>query len=74
MHFSVKRAKDALGVSKPTAIKAFDELSNKGFIDLVNQHEWLNGRAREWRLTYLPYKGREPTDEWEDWRSEKILG
>lgn len=70
-HFSVERAEKALGVSHPTACNAFLELQKKGFIELVHPHEWSNGKAREWRLTWIEPKGRIPTDEWASWKPTK---
>jgi|GEM_PF-417039 len=71
IHYSVERAATALKVSKGTASKAFKELWEHGFLQCVNESDWMNGKAREWRLTWMEFQGREPTDEWAHWQ-EKI--
>lgn len=71
VHYSTKRAEEAAQMSHPTVCKAFNELMDKGFIELLDHHDWMNGKAREWRLTWLPFKGKEPTDDWQYWQPEK---
>ncbi len=70
LSISVKNAAEKLNVSKPTAIRAFNELAEHGFIVLVNGERWQERKAREWRLTIMPCNGREPSNEWEQWNSE----
>jgi len=69
IHYSVARAAKILGVSKGTACKAFDELEEHGFIQMAEECNWFNGKAREWRLTWQASYGREPTNEWRSWRN-----
>ena len=64
VHFSVRRAGDRLNVSKNSAAVAFKELLQAGFIVCAEESDWLNGKARVWRLTWVPIKGKEPTNEW----------
>ena len=64
---SVEKAAPRLGICENTAGPAFHELLAHGFIALGNEAVWVAGKAREYRLTFLPYNGREPTDEWRDW-------
>ncbi|NCC61229.1 MAG: hypothetical protein EOM12_09855 [Verrucomicrobiae bacterium] len=62
---SVETAMERLNVkSYRTMQKAFEELQAKGFIVMNLDSDHTKGRAREWRLTYEPSNGREPTDEW----------
>jgi len=67
IHYSNRRVVDILGVSAGTASKAFKELEEHGFIQMAEECDWLNGKAREWRLTWLTANGREPTNEWKAW-------
>ena len=55
-----------LGVSPKTITKAYNELQNKGFIELNEDSYWRKKQAREWRITYEICDRREPTDEWKD--------
>lgn len=67
--FSVERGMKNLGLSYNTISKAFKELEASGFIERSLDANYLNGQAREWRLTYEQCYGREPTDEWKKEKS-----
>jgi len=47
-----------------TVGRAFHDLERLGFIVLVQGSLWQQKLSRKWRLTFEPYRGREPTDEW----------
>lgn len=64
---SVFNASKRLKQSQNTVRPAFKELEEHGFIERSLDADWLNGKAREWRLTYEKCQGREPTDEWQNW-------
>ncbi|MBT2988023.1 MAG: hypothetical protein KME65_03575 [Candidatus Thiodiazotropha sp. (ex Ctena orbiculata)] len=65
---STKNAARLLNVTEPTAIKAFHEVEEHGFIRLSEGHSWMERKAREWRLTFEPgNNNQEPTDEWREW-------
>jgi hypothetical protein len=68
LSISTRNAMIRLNVSEPTAIKAFKNLETHGFIVLMKGQLWQQRKAREWRLTFEPCNGREPTDEWRGWR------
>ena len=61
---SSRRVANELGINKDTAAKSLRRLTDTGFLDIVSESMWLYGRARSYRLTFKPYKGRIPTDEW----------
>lgn len=61
---STRRAAKRLHVNADTARKAFHVLENRGFIKLINGHLWQQRKARTWRLTFMSYNNREPTDDW----------
>jgi len=67
IHFSVRRVSESLGVSISSASRSFQELLSHGFIKLAHESNWVNGKAREWQLNWLPINGLEPTDEWKGW-------
>ena len=56
-----------LGVSAGTATASFRDLESHGFIRMAEESDWLNGKAREWRLTWMTSNSREPTNEWLQW-------
>ena len=66
VHLSARRAGELLGVSKDSGARALRELVKAQFLLVAEESDWLNGRAREYRLTWQPPDGlqREPTDEW----------
>jgi len=61
---SVPDAAKRIKVNKDTAARAFHDLRDKGFIVLTNHHLWQARTCRKFRITYQPYKNREPTDDW----------
>jgi len=71
LSISTKNAARQLNCNERTAIKAFQELIEHGFLMLTEGHYWQQRKAREWRLTFEPCNNREPTDEWEQWTPEK---
>ena len=68
LSISTRDAAKLLKVSEPTAQKAFYDLASHGFIKLEEGHYWQQGKAREWRLTFEPFEGSEPTDDWRFWK------
>ena len=73
LSLSVRNAEKLVHANKDTVSKAFDNLAANGFIELVRGEYWQEGKAREWRLTFEPCSGREPTDEWRAWQPGKII-
>ncbi len=71
LSISVRNAAKLLRCNERPVIRAFDELQSHGFIALTEGHHWINGLAREWKLTFEPCGGCEPTDEWQKWNPEK---
>lgn len=71
--YGVREAAQRLGCTEKTARKAFDELQERGFI-VCEEYAYFNSRhgskTRSWRLTWLPYDYRQPTNDWELWGSD----
>ena len=65
---SIRDSAERLIIHPDTACKAFYRLEELGFIKLTKGELWQQKRAREWRLTFESYRGREPTDEWRDYK------
>lgn len=66
--YGVREAQRRLKCSKATAIAVFQELQSSGFIELVDESLFSSrtqSKARTWRLTWLPFDGKAPTNEWE---------
>ncbi|MGF7172217.1 putative RNA binding protein YcfA (HicA-like mRNA interferase family) [Sphingobium xanthum] len=71
LFLSVRKGAEAIGVAVKTAGKAFEELQTHGFIEAteVGSYRQYNRQATKWRLTWLPMKGRGPTNDFERWHS-----
>lgn len=67
---SVANAAKSLGLTEKTVGKAFHELIRHGFIERMLDANYSKGITREWRLTFQPHNGREPTDEWRHWKEK----
>ena len=64
----VRTAAKRLNVSTNTVLNAFDDLVAHGFIVNTREEVWQKSVAREWRITFMPAKGKEPTDDWRNWK------
>lgn len=65
VHMSARRLAEALGYSSHVAAaNALKELLQVGFIEIFEESNFISGKARSYRLTWLPDNGREPTCEY----------
>ena len=71
--YGVRQAGQKIGCKPETAGKAFKVLQDRGFI-VCETESLFNSRtgskAREWRLTWMPFEHRNPTHDWEKWMPE----
>ena len=67
LSISTRAATERLNVTEPTAMKAFEELAEHGFIRLTNNESWMERKAREWELSIKGVRNREPTNYWRNW-------
>ncbi len=66
--YGLREAARLIPCSRKLASRAFNELDDSGFIECVGTSLFNSrdgSKARQWRLTWLPYNGRAPTNEWE---------
>lgn len=70
--YSARQVADVLNVSKSTGSRILKDLIAKGFINTVAESDWINGKARAYKLNWLPYHGKEATDEWREYVSDKL--
>ena len=71
LSISVMNAAKLIRANKDTASKAFRSLAEHGFIVLTKGAYWQERLAREWRITFEEFNGREPTDDWKQWRLDQ---
>jgi hypothetical protein len=65
--FGIREAMAKVPCAKRTAQNAFRELQARGFIELVEESVFnsrTQSKSRTWRLTWLPFLWKEPTNEW----------
>lgn len=72
--YGVREAAQKIGCTPNTASNTFKILQMRGFIvcdaeSLFNSK--AGSKAREWRLTWMPFLGKKPTHDWEKWQPEK---
>jgi len=68
--YGVREALKNIPCAFGTARKAFSQLQDRGFIVKMDESEFnsrTGSKARSWRLTYMPYTSKAPTNEWENW-------
>ena len=71
--FSCREAANLLYISKDTANKAFQELTEKGFIRIDKDSSFFMKKAKaiHWEITCWPLKsGTAPTNDWCAWKPE----
>lgn len=65
--YGIREAEKKIPCSNKTAIKAFKELEDKGFITCLRDHYFSSrteSRTRAWRLEWMPYNSQRPTHKW----------
>jgi len=68
--YGVREAAEKIPCAFGTARKAFNQLQKRGFIVVKDYSVFSStteSKARSWRLTWLPFNSREPTNDWEKW-------
>lgn len=69
LSLSLDDAAHLLGIGKSTAHRAFEELAEKGFIELVARGRWIRGEASTWRVTFLNNPRQQRTNDWREWKA-----
>ena len=71
--YGVREAAKKTPCAFNTAITAFNQLQDRGFIELIDHSVFsstVGSKSRSWRLTWLPFKSQSPTNDWEKWTNE----
>ena len=67
--YGVREAEAKIPCSRKTAMRAFKELEEAGFIVKIDESLFssrTHSKTRTWRLTWMPcWRHREPTNDWE---------
>jgi len=68
--YGVREAEKRLVCNRKTAMKAFNQLIERGFLICMEQSMFRSrtqSKTRSWRLTWLPFDYKPPTNDWEKW-------
>jgi hypothetical protein len=71
--YGVREAAEKIPCKPNTACKAFAALADRGFICCVELSQFSSrhgSRAREWRITWMPFCDRPPSNDWEQWQPD----
>jgi hypothetical protein len=66
--YGIREAMDKIPCSDKTASKSFKLLQERGFITCVNESFFSSrtqSKARGWRLEWMPFNNKSPTNTWE---------
>ncbi len=66
--YGVREAQEKIPCCRAKAIQAFGELRKSGFIVMVDEslfNSRTESKSRTWQLTWMPFKGKAPTNDWE---------
>ena len=66
--YGCREAGEKIPCSRTLAMRTFKELEQAGFIRMVDEslfNSRAGSRSRTWRLTWLPFQGQAPTNDWE---------
>ncbi|MCB1615565.1 MAG: hypothetical protein KDI30_06080 [Pseudomonadales bacterium] len=67
--YGIREAVEKIPCAKGTAQKVFKELEEAGFIEKVDEslfNSRVGSKTRTWHLTWLPFKDKPPTHDWEN--------
>jgi hypothetical protein len=71
--YGVREAAEKIPCKLNTACKAFAALAERGFICCVELSQFSSrhgSRAREWRITWMPFCDHPPSNDWEQWQPD----
>lgn len=71
--YGIAEAAKKIPCDRRIAIRAFKALEERGFISLVSESMFnsrTQSKSRSWRLEWLPYNSRAPSNKWELWKNE----
>ena len=71
--YGVREATQKIPCAKGTAMKAFKQLEDRGFITLKDESLFSSRtecKSRTWQLEWMPFNDRKPTNKWEEMANE----
>jgi len=74
--YGIREAAEKIPCDRRTAMKAFKQLEERGFISCQNEFFFSSrteSRTRGWRLEWLPFNGNKPINTWEKWSVDEQI-
>jgi len=71
--YGIREAAKKIPCSEKTVRKAFNQLQERGFItcmELAFFSSRTESKSRTWRLEWLPFNDRPPSNKWESWTDD----
>lgn len=71
--YGLREAAEKIPCDRRTATKAFNTLEERGFITMIDYalfNSRTGSKSRTWRLEWMPFNDRQPTNKWEEWTSD----
>ncbi|MDF1688538.1 MAG: hypothetical protein P1U35_02885 [Cycloclasticus sp.] len=71
--YGIAEAAKKIPCDRRIAIRAFKVLEERGFITLMSESMFnsrTQSKSRSWRLEWLPWKSKFPSNKWESWINE----
>ena len=65
--YGIREAMEKIPCAKGTARRAFKQLEEHGFIEMIDESIFdtrSGSKTRTWRLTWMPYNYRFPSNDW----------
>lgn len=75
--YGIREACKKIPCSKKTAIRAFKELQEKGFIELMKESFFssrTDSKSRSWKLLWMPFEDKPPENNWDTDKPESRIG
>lgn len=72
--YGIREAMEKVPCSKHSAMAAFQQLTERGFISMVEESMFnsrTKSRTRSWKLTWMPFNYMPPSQDWENWSEQK---
>ena len=71
LFLSLDEAARILHIGKTTAMRAYKELEQKGFIRMMERGQWYGRKATKYAITEKPLEGKPATQDWKNWKPKK---
>jgi len=67
--YGIREAAEKIPCDRRTAMKAFDQLMERGFVTMVDYSTFCSrteSKSRTWKLEWMPFNDKPPSNLWEE--------